>query len=115
MKHTTYKFGILAEKIAMIFLCLKMYRILAWRYKTSSGEIDIIAEKSRCIIFIEVKARQAEIDVEEVLRRSQIERIKRAAEIFIAKNPQFHHHLWRFDFIEINRFFYPKHHRNFIS
>ncbi|OFW79756.1 MAG: hypothetical protein A2887_03085 [Alphaproteobacteria bacterium RIFCSPLOWO2_01_FULL_40_26] len=110
-----YKFGILAEKIAIIFLTIKGYKILEWRYKTHGGEVDIIAQKSHEIIFIEVKARKTKLLIEEVLRPQQIKRIKRAAEIFIAKNPRFHDCLWRFDFIEVGRFFIPKHHKNFIS
>lgn len=114
-KKQTYKFGLLAERISLIFLTLKLYKIVAWRYKTNCGEIDIIAQKFRTIIFVEVKARKSKISIEEVLRPRQIERIKRAAEIFIAKNPQFHNHERRFDFIEVERFFWIKHHRNFIS
>lgn len=115
IKKQTHKFGLMAERISIFFLRFKFYRILAWRHKTPFGEIDIIAKKFRTIIFIEVKARKSEIIVEEVLRPRQIERIKRAAEFFIAKNPQFQNHDWRFDFIEVNRFFRPKHFRNFIS
>ncbi len=37
--------GSAAEYIAAIFLMLKGYRILAMRYKTKLGEIDIIARK----------------------------------------------------------------------
>jgi putative endonuclease len=111
----TYRFGILAEKISMIFLFLKGYKILAWRYKTAFGEVDIIAKKSRVIVAIEVKARTSKLIIEEVLHSRQIKRVKMAAEIFYAKNPQFHDHDLRFDFIEVNRFFYPKHHVNFIS
>ncbi len=111
----TYQFGLLAERISIIFLRLKGYRILHWRYKTHLGEIDIIAKKSNLIIIIEVKARRGQSTLEEILRPKQISRIKRAAEIFIAKNRQFHDHGLRFDFIEVGRFFWPKHYINFIS
>lgn len=113
--YGSYKFGIFAEKIAIIFLRLKFYQIIAWRCKTNAGEIDIIAKKSRIIVFIEVKARKKRSSVEEVLRTRQINRMRYAAEIFIAKNPKFHHYDRRFDFIEVGRFLWPKHHRNFIS
>ena len=113
MLRTTYQFGLLAERIAMIFLRLKGYKILAHRYKNQFGEIDIIAKKSRIIIFIEVKARRSKTVIEEVLRPSQLSRIKKSAEIFIAKNPQFHNHDSRFDFIEIGKSLWPKHQKNF--
>jgi putative endonuclease len=114
-KKQTHKFGLYAEKFAIFFLSLKGYQILEWRYKTPLGEVDIIAKKSRVIIAIEVKARKSKFTVSEVLHRRQIERVKRATEIFIAKNPQFHNHDLRFDFIEVTGIFRLKHHRNFIS
>lgn len=109
----TYKFGILAEKIAILFLQLKGYKILQSRFKTRAGEVDIIAKKSNIIIFIEVKARKGNYLIEEVLRKSQISRIRRAAEIFISKKPKYHNSNLRFDFIEVGKFFIPKHHKNF--
>ncbi len=112
-KHYKYKFGIVAEKIVIFFLILKFYRIIEWRYKNYFGEIDIIAEKNGIIIFIEVKARRQKASVEEVLHNHQILRIKKAAESFVAKNKKFHQYLWRFDFIEVNKFYIPKHHKNF--
>ena len=111
----TYQFGLRAEKIVAIFLQLKGYKILHKRYKNHFGEIDLIAKKSGVIIFIEVKARNKKTLIEEMLTNQQIQRIKRSAEFFIAKNPKFHKLDWRFDFIEVNRFFIPKHHYNFVS
>jgi putative endonuclease len=111
----SYQFGLFAEKIAIFFLRLKGYKILAWRFKNRFGEIDIVAKKSRIIVIIEVKARKSKIIIEEVLRPKQIERVKKSAEFFISQNPQFQNYDLRFDFIEINRFFFPKHYQNFIS
>lgn len=114
-RKKTYKFGLLAEKIAMVLLWIKGYQILEWRYKTHFGEIDIIAKKSRVIVVIEVKARSSKFLIEEVLHPKQIERIKKAAEFFIAKNLRFQNYDLRFDFIEIEGFFIVRHHKNFIS
>lgn len=114
-KQKIYRFGILAEKIALIFLILKGYKIMNWRYKTKLGEIDIIAKKANLIVLIEVKARSSKSNVEEVLTNHQINRIKSAAQIFLSKNPQFQDHDLRFDFIEVSKFLLPKHYSNFIS
>jgi len=111
----TYQFGILAETVATIFLRLKFYKILYRRHRNHFGEIDIIAKKGRCIIFVEVKARKSKVTIEEMLTNAQIARIFSCAEFFIAKNPQFQQLDWRFDFIEVNRFLALKHHRNFVS
>ncbi len=112
-KKQTYKFGILAEKIALLFLILKGYKILAWRYKSIFGEVDIIAKKSKTIIAIEVKARKRKAVIEEILRPTQIMRVKKSAEFFLVKNKKFRNHNLRFDFIEVGRFFIFKHHKNF--
>jgi putative endonuclease len=114
-RKQTYKFGLFAEKISMILLWIKGYKILEWRYKTYFGEIDIIAKKSCMIVVIEVKARSSKFLVEEVLYPKQIERIKKAAEFFIVKNSQFQNYDLRFDFIEFEGFFTVRHHKNFIS
>lgn len=112
-KKQTYQFGILAEKIVIIFLWFKFYRIVAWRYKTRFGEIDVIAKRGKIISIIEVKARKSAIIFEEVLQQNQIRRIKRATEFFLIQNPQLRNHKIRFDFITVNKFFWPKHYRNF--
>lgn len=49
--------GHAAERIAVLSLRLKGYRILARRFKTKVGEVDIIARRGCCIAFIEVKQR----------------------------------------------------------
>ena len=51
------RFGIIGEKIAQGFLLNKGYDILETNFYTKIGEIDIIAKKDKCIVFIEVKTR----------------------------------------------------------
>lgn len=109
----TYQFGILAEKITMIYLRFKGYKIIKWRFKNYFGEIDIIAKNKNLIAIIEVKARKKKILLEDAVSDSQIKRIINAAEYFIAKNPKYHKCQLRFDLIEVGRFFLIKHHKNF--
>lgn len=115
----TYQFGFLAEKYAMFFLWIKGYKILKHRYISSFGEIDIIAKKNNFVIFVEVKARYKKINIENVLRFHQIERIKKSAEHFISKNQKLQKCARRFDFIEVRPLFLfivaIKHRINFIS
>ncbi|MCX7705200.1 MAG: YraN family protein [bacterium] len=49
--------GLEGEEIAVGFLKGKGYRILERNYRTKAGEIDIIAQKKKTIIFVEVKTR----------------------------------------------------------
>ncbi len=114
-KKRTYRLGIFAEKVAIFLLRLKGYKILQWRYKTKFGEIDLIAQKAKTIVFVEVKMRSSKIIIEEVLSFHQTARIKKAAHFFISQNSKFYEYNLRFDFVEVNKFFLPKHYLNFIS
>jgi putative endonuclease len=58
-KTKAYKLGLRAEKIAVIFLRLKGYRIIAQRYRNHKGEIDILAVKGKILAVVEVKARRS--------------------------------------------------------
>jgi putative endonuclease len=49
--------GLSAESRAALLLMAKAYRILARRWKTPFGEIDIIARRAGVVVFVEVKAR----------------------------------------------------------
>jgi len=52
-----FQTGLLAETRAAAFLMAKGYRILAKRFRTPYGEIDIVARRRNLVAFIEVKAR----------------------------------------------------------
>ena len=54
-----YRRGHRGEALAALFLQLKLYRIRDRRFKTALGEIDLIAEKGRTVVFVEVKQRAA--------------------------------------------------------
>ena len=51
------KFGMIGEKIAQGYLLNMGYDIIETNFYTRRGEIDIIAKKDNCIIFVEVKSR----------------------------------------------------------
>ena len=52
-----FRAGLSAETRAAAFLMAKGYRILAKRFRTPYGEIDIVARRRNLLAFIEVKAR----------------------------------------------------------
>ena len=56
-----FRLGLSAESRAAMFLIAKAYRIVARRWKTPFGEIDIVARRRHTLVFVEVKAR-ASID-----------------------------------------------------
>ena len=96
------KFGIIGEKIAQDYLRNKDYKILETNFYTRRGEIDIIAQKDNCIVFIEVKTRTnlkygtPAMAVNSVKKKH----IKFAAKIFLALNKIKELEV-RFDVIEI--------------
>ena len=52
--------GILGEDLACAELQRRGYAILARRYRTRYGEIDVIAREGDTIVFVEVKARETQ-------------------------------------------------------
>lgn len=87
-KRTNHKVGLVAEKWAGWFLRLQFYRILAQRYRTPWGEIDIIATRRGCVHFIEVKSRASLSEGLYAVTRHQRERIGRSAAWFLARQGQ---------------------------
>src|SRR3990170_3673554 len=57
-----YRSGLFAETVTALLLRLKGHRIVARRYKTPVGEIDLVALKGRRLAFIEVKRRKTAED-----------------------------------------------------
>src|SRR5438445_1065152 len=49
------------ERLAARYLRRQGYRILARRFRTAIGELDLVARDGACIVFIEVKTRRSEM------------------------------------------------------
>jgi putative endonuclease len=49
------------ERLAARYLRQLGYKILARRYRTPMGEIDLIARDGACTVFVEVKTRRSEV------------------------------------------------------
>jgi putative endonuclease len=87
------------EAVALWYLRLKLYRLLARRYRTPVGEIDLIMRRGRTIVFVEVKQRPDEAaGIEAVTARARA-RIARAAAHWIAAHPAAAHLEQRFDIV----------------
>lgn len=108
-RRTAERRGRLAEHLALALLRLKGYRILAQRYKTPVGEIDIIARKKALLVFVEVKARRRMRDAIESIGARQRQRITRAAEAYLARHPAHAGKTCRFDAILVAPGRLPRH------
>ncbi|MEM9582817.1 MAG: YraN family protein [Pseudomonadota bacterium] len=73
------------------------FRISATRYKTRSGEIDLIAEQDGQIVFIEVKKSKSHARAAERLSSRQMLRIYETASEFLATCPDGQDTSSRFD------------------
>ncbi len=80
-KVAAFGLGISAESRAAAWLIAHGYRILARRWKSPLGEIDIIAARRHTLIFVEVKARATLDAAAESVAERQKQRIAAAAEI----------------------------------
>jgi len=87
-KIAAFGLGISAESRAAAWLIAHGYRILARRWKSPLGEIDIIAARRHLLIFVEVKARATFDSAAESVTERQKQRIAAAAEAWLAINPQ---------------------------
>jgi putative endonuclease len=105
----TYRKGLWAESLGAAYLAVKGYRILARRYKTPVGEIDILAEKGGVIAAVEVKARDRMEDAMTAVTPHSRGRIERAALHYIAGHPQYAGRSIRFDVITIKLPFFIRH------
>ena len=81
------KRGRRAELMAAWFLRLKGYRVLAHRYRTPAGEIDLIARRGRTLAFVEVKERPDETAALEAVTPTAQRRIARAAALWVSRHP----------------------------
>ncbi len=50
--------GRAAEWFAAAMYLIRGYRIVAWRYRRKTGEVDLIARRGATLAFVEVKARR---------------------------------------------------------
>lgn len=82
-----FRVGLSAEGRAAALLVAKGYRILARRFRSPVGEVDIVARRSGLLIFVEVKARARLDDAAEAILPRQQRRIAAAAAAWLADNP----------------------------
>jgi putative endonuclease len=86
-RQQAFRYGISAESRAAALLIAKGFRILARRWKTPVGEIDIVARRRKLLLFVEVKARDNFDDAAESVTPRNQRRIIAAAEAWLAAHP----------------------------
>jgi putative endonuclease len=104
-----FRLGLSAESRAAMFLIAKAYRIVARRWKTPFGEIDIVARRRHTLVFVEVKARATADDAAEAVTARGKARIIGAAEFWLASHPDDVNAEIRFDVIAVAPGKMPRH------
>lgn len=98
-RQRSQRWGRWAEWFAAGLLIIKGYRVVAWRYKTPVGEVDLTVRRGGTIVFVEVKARGRVEDAAAAVTSRQQKRIVRAAEHWLSHNEKLAHLDLRFDVI----------------
>jgi putative endonuclease len=89
------------EKRSALLLENAGYRIVARRYRCRSGELDLVAENGRQLLFVEVRARARRSHggaAASVDRKKQC-KLTRCASLFLNRHPQWKILPCRFDVI----------------
>lgn len=76
-----------AELYIAFLYQLRGYRILARRFSSHSGEIDLVALRGQTLAFVEVKARKTLDTAVFAVTPKARKRIESASRAFIARNP----------------------------
>jgi putative endonuclease len=104
-----FRTGVSAEARAAAFLIAKGYRILAKRFRTPYGEIDLVARRRNLLIFVEVKARATLDDAAYAVTARQQRRIIDAAQAWLMAHPEHAEFDLRFDAMLIAPRRLPRH------
>lgn len=92
-----------AETLAMLWLRLKLYRIVARRVTfgrgSGAGEIDLVVRRGNLLAFVEVKERASLDAAAQSLVPAQRRRIERSAAAFLASRPDLVQCGVRFDLV----------------
>lgn len=104
MAHRTAKeLFHLGEDLAANYLVGKGLEIVARNYRTTQGEVDIIACDAHNLVFVEVKTRSKH-SVRQALRNvayTKQKRLSAAAQYFVVQDKSWEDHRIRFDIIVV--------------
>ena len=98
---TSKLIGAWGEAVAAEYLRKKHYKIIASGYHSRFGEIDLIAQNRKYLIFVEVKLRKSSnfAQAREYVDSRKQDRLRLTASIYLSQNPT--NLQPRFDIIEI--------------
>ncbi|HTV69032.1 MAG TPA: YraN family protein [Rhizobiaceae bacterium] len=111
-RFRAFRRGHRGEWFAALALLVKGYRIVARRYRTKLGEIDLIARRGDLVLIVEVKARPTLIEAMEAIAFQSERRIEAAADLWLARQPDYARLSLRFDMVAVLPRRWPVHVEN---
>jgi putative endonuclease len=104
-----YRRGHRGEWLAALALRAKGFRIVAKRYKTPLGEIDLIARRGDLIAIVEVKVRPTLVMAMDAIGRMSERRIEAAADLWLTRQRDQARLSLRFDLVAVLPWRWPVH------
>ncbi|MCP4317955.1 MAG: YraN family protein [Hyphomicrobiales bacterium] len=95
--------------MAAIALLVKGYRIVAQRFKTKVGEVDLIVRKGDLIALVEVKARANEQAAIDAVTATAARRIAAAGDIWLSRQKDAARLSIRCDIVAVVPYRWPRH------
>jgi putative endonuclease len=108
-RRAAFRLGLTAEIKAAALLMAKGYRIVARRWRSPVGEIDLVARRGRVLVFVEVKARDRLDDAAESVTPRQRHRIVAGANAWLARHQGDANCDIRFDVVLVAPRHWPRH------
>jgi putative endonuclease len=108
-RQLAFRLGLSAETRAAVWLMAKGYRVVARRWKSPVGEIDLVVRRGRLLVFVEVKARPFVDEAAEAVTARQQHRIVAAAKAWLMRHPRDHDRHIRFDAVLVAPWRLPRH------
>src|SRR5688572_8705339 len=112
LRRKAYRLGHSNEWLAAAALVLKGFRIVARRYRTKLGEIDLIARRGDLVLIVEVKARKTLMEAMETIAYESERRIEGAADLWLTRQRDFAKLSVRFDMVAVLPWRWPVHVEN---
>ena len=108
-RQVAFRLGLSAETRAAALLLAKGFRIVARRWRSPVGEIDLVARRGRLLVFVEVKARGVLDDAAEAVTPRQQRRISAASRAWLARHAEDLDRDIRFDAVLVALWRLPRH------
>ncbi|MDO8599574.1 MAG: YraN family protein [bacterium] len=103
MPHARSRFGTAGEDLAATYLEQKGYRILERNARTRVGELDLVCQLGRVLVFVEVKTRTSAAfgHPEESVTHAKQQHLVRAAHAYVSSHTAFRTTPFRIDVVAI--------------